>query len=313
VINVDNCDRNGVLDAIHTIDACHPKAIGLDIYFAVPQENNDYLLQTLLTTDNLVCAMRVDTIEGGAYYQRIPLSFFDDTLSPQHSGYVNLDVAHSWNVVRTFLPYVCTSENDTLPSMALELAKVADAERADQLLQRGNAVETIDFTSHEIEIIEAEKLGNADVQERLSGKVVLIGVIDDIKDSYLTPLHDPKPGVLIHAYALQTILSASYIKTSPAWLNWMIAICICLVFLILLRTTKNHVSYVGFLVIRFSQFAIMYGLIWCGCQAYSGCHLYMDFAPSILMLGLASLAYDFATATYGIINNIVQKYKRHTK
>lgn len=309
VVNVDSCDRKQTLDAIQRIAACSPKAIGVDLYFAVPQENNDYLVETILLTDNLVSSMWVNPVEGEAY-ERVPLSFFDEYFTPEHAGYVNLDAKYSWKVVRTFLPFVCTADGDTLPSMELELSRIAAPERTKQLLERGNKAETIDFTSCEIEVVDAGRLDTPAVAERIRDKVVLVGLMNDVKDCYLTPLHDPQSGVMIHAHALQTILGASYVRTSPKWLNWTIAIFVCLVFLILMQWAKAKKSWWGSLILRLGQFLIMYGLVGLGCAIYADWHAYVDFSPAILMMGLASFARDIISAIDGIVKNIVTQ-KQH--
>lgn len=305
IVSVDSCDRAGVIETIHTIASLQPKAIGLDIYFAVPQENNDALMEMVFNTENLVSVMRVGTFDGGETYDRVPLSFYDAYVQPPHTGFVNMDASYPWNVVRTFVPYVMTSDGDTLPGMAMALAQIADPQRAGQLAARGRTKEIIDFSSCEIEIVSAGQLMQADVAERVYDKVVIVGDIHDIKDCYLTPLHEPQAGVVIHAYMLQTILSGSYIRTSPVWVDWMIAIPICLLFIILMQLSKSHMSYWGSLILRLSQFGIMYGLVWCGCRIFADWHVYVDFAPATVMLGLASLACDLLSASYEIIKSSI--------
>ena len=307
VVSVDNCDREQTLDVIHKISDCKPKAIGLDISFAVPkdEESNAYLLETLLFTPNLVSASMVKKTDS--IYRLEPLSFYDldEDFEPEHTGYVNLDATHPWNVIRTFIPYVCLEGGDTLPSMPLALAQIASPERAQQLIDRANPTEIIDFTSCEIEIITSEKLDYTAVSKRLRNKIVLIGDTADQKDIYLTPLHDPTPGVMIHAYTLQTILNGRYIRSTPLFHNWLMATIICILFTGVLLFTRNHVNHLGSLLIRLSQFLIMYGLVWLGCLIFSIRHVYTDFAPSILMLGLGTFTLDIVNAILGICQDII--------
>ena len=65
------------------------------------------------------------------------------------------------------------------------------------------------------------------------------------------------------------------------------------------------------LLIRICQFAIMYVLVVCGCVVFENHHTYVDFAPSILMLGFGTLAFDLWFASYGIITAIIAFTKKH--
>ena len=147
-------------------------------------------------------------------------------------------------------------------------------------------------------------------QKKLKDKVVMIGSMSDVKDTYLTPLRQPQAGVMIHAHAVQTILSGTYIRESSAWLSWFIAIILCMTFITLLWIARKRMSYIGNLLIRISQFAIMFGLVWLGCYIYSGWHIYADFSPAIWMLGLGAIAFDVTFALYGIIQNTVKAIRK---
>ena len=309
IVSVDDCNREETLDAIRLIDSYHPKAIGLDIYFAVPQENNDYLLETVLLTENLVSAMQIATQDAGKTFERVPLSFYDEEYTPEFAGFVNLDATHTWNVIRTFRPYVCTSKGDTLPCLPMALAEIAYPEQAAKVFAHGNTKEIIDYTGYEIEVLSAQQLNGNGIEELIKGKIVLIGLTNDVKDSYLTPLHEPQAGVMIHAHALQTIISGSFIKNCPSWINKTFAVLLSILFLYLLQITKNHRNYFGSLIVRLGQFVILYLLLWSGCWIFAKWHIYVDFAPALLMLGLSSLARDLIASTYGIITNIIISHR----
>ena len=312
VLNTDAFDRSGLVQLLPQVAAYEPKAIGLDYYFAIEttEEANDSLHQAILGTPNLVCITGIE--KKGEGYQRKKLSFFekDPDYAPNDIGYAYLVAKNSWNVVRMFVPRVTLDNGEILPSMSLRVAQIACPQKAEELLARGNFAEIIDYTSYEIDTIDATQLNNPGVGDRLRGKVVMIGGLHDNKDTYLTPLHEPKAGVMIHAYTVQTILSGRYIRTSAAWLDWLIAIVLCITFLSLLLTAKKRMSYIGNLLIRISQFAIMYGLVWLGCYIYAGWHTYMNFTPAILMLGFGAVAFDISFALYGIIRNSIHTIQK---
>lgn len=311
VVSVDECNREQTAEVINLISSYKPKAIGLDLSFMTKKANNDTLLNAVLYTPNLVNATKVFKPDTGMYYHRLSASFYEKEYDLPHIGYANLDAAHMWNIVRTFVPYVLVGKNDTLPSLAMELARMVAPDCVTQLLRRGNDAEIIDYTSCEIEVVTAERLQNDYVAKRLHNKVVLVGDTADTKDTYRTPLHDSQPGVLIHAYALQTILSGSYIDKREEWKNWLIAILIGFIFICLLLFANEYHAFN--LIIRIGQFALMYWLIVRGCVIYSQSHIYADFTPAILMLGLGALSFDIIYALYGIIQNFIKiliKYRK---
>ena len=311
VVSVDECNREQTAELIRLIASYEPKAIGVDLSFMTKKANNDTLLDAITNTRNLVTATMVVKPDTGRYYERQHVSFFEDEYDLPHVGYANLDAAHMWNIVRTFVPYVLVGERDTLRSMALELARIAAPEQAKRVESRGKEVEIIDYTDYEIEVVDAARLQKAYVAERLRNKVVLVGDTADTKDTYRTPLHDSQAGVLIHAYALQTILSGRYIDEYPTWLNWTIAVCIGL---LLIGGLLCAVEYqILNLFVRIAQFALMYVLIVCGCAIYSRTHMYADFAPSILMLGFGALSFDIVYALYCWEQKIVKSIKTHHK
>lgn len=310
VIGVDNHDREGVLQDIRMIASAEPAAIGLDIYFEVSEGNDSVLLETITHTTNLVGATGVKEVANSAFYERDPLSFYENDYNPL-VGFINVDTDQSGKVIRTFHPFVRTSSGDTIKSFELVLASITQPERAAQLIARGNEMETIDFSSYVIPIVDADLLDIATVKDLIKDKVVLIGDIRNVEDMYLTPLHGFVPGVMVHAYAVQTILHGSYIDNIPAWINWLIAIVICIIFVLLLLIAKQKMSNVGNLLIRICQFVIMYVLVLCGCTFFSRIHTYFDFAPSILMLGLGAFAFDIWFALYGIIITISSRIKNH--
>ena len=311
VVNVDSFNREGTMAVVEQVAAYGAKAIGLDIFFPVSKNDssNDYLVDIMKQTPNLVCACKVVPKDSTGLFTREDISFYESYYEPAHKGFVNLDIKHSWNVVRTFHPYVWMTDGKQTASMALALAQLAAPEQAEKLLARGEAPQIIDFTSREIEVIDAQDLDELSVAERINGKVVLVGGMSDNKDIYLTPLHQPTQGVMVHAHALQTILDESYIETRAEWKNWTIAICICLLLVSILLFANQYepLKYVLNITVRLLLFVIMYLLVVHGCHVFANTHVYADYTPAILMLGFGTLAFDITYATYGLIRQIYTK------
>lgn len=313
VVSVDDLDREQLLTLIDTIRQYEPKAIGLDIYFSIEKADNKALINKIQNTPNMVSISRIQKDSDNIHYQEENLSFFDEKITPPHKGYANLDINHSWTVVRTFLPYVRSRSDNIIPSMALELVRIAAPERAEEAIRRGNTEEIIDFTHQEIEVISAVRLKNPAVAQGLKGKIVLLGVIEDTKDIYLTPLREPTAGVLVHAYATLTILNGQYIQTRATWKNWAIAVCICLILVsLLLYANENEGLKYGLnLAVRILMFIFMFMLVYIGCAQFANSHIYADYTPAITMLVFGTLAFDLVYAGYGLCRQL--KLRRKNK
>ena len=157
IVAIDGCSRRRTLEVINQVAACQPRAIGLDVYFPYPEEDNSYLLHTLSRTPNLVCSeYAVPEPDGIHYYRQQNLSFYDSLMQPAHSGFINLNVRDAQHVVRSFRPVVTSSANDTSFSMACEIARLVAPDKAQALLDRHEKEVTIDFTTYDFLVITAD-------------------------------------------------------------------------------------------------------------------------------------------------------------
>ena len=306
IVSVDGCSRDSVLEVVNLISEYEPAAIGLDIFFTYSDKDNTYLLNTLKDKPNLVCASYVARDEQGETWQHVQKSFYEDSIDVTY-GYANLYASTHRDVVRSFRPFVLTSNGDTLLSLPAQLAKMCCPKSYQTLLARNDTIEKTAFENIEFSVVPAREVIASDVQDSLLvERIILIGDTGEIRDSYLSPLHDPISGVMLHAYALQTILSGNYIDTTPDWLNWLIAIVLC----VLLTSCNLWSKYRRNIFVRIAQFVIIYLLIVIGCSYFNSHHMYIDFSISILMIGFALVAFDIwfgFVAFYIFIKNKISK------
>ena len=310
IVGIDGYSRADVLDAINLVSEYSPAAIGLDIFFPAPEADNSYLLATLSSVPNLVCAGRFARDPDTNTFHHDKQSFFEDDIAVRY-GYVNLNASSQRDVIRQFVPYTLTAGGDTLPSLPAALARVCRPKRYGELVARGREAETIAFEHIEFPIVPVQDILNGEVNEGLlTGRVILVGDVNNPNDSYLSPLHNPLPGIMLHAYALQTILSGNYIHTSPDLFNWFVAVFLCLVLAICNMIAKYHMSNFGNLFVRLLQFVLIYVLILIGCNYFEAHHRYIDFSPAILMIGFGAVAFDVwfgGFALYKLIQNKLSK------
>lgn len=299
VVAIDGLNREQTIDVINQVAQLQPAAIGLDFDFKDSLLHRDYLLNTILFNSHIVSATKVRPInDEGTTYQREFLSFYEKEYPSVQVGYVNLDAKNTWDIIRTFHAFVQDEDGDTLPSMTLQLAKLANLHRAQQLMEHGKAPVNIDFVSHNIRIIPTGQLVDSSTVDLIRGKVVLIGDIALATDMYMTPLHEPMAGVLIHAYALQTVLNASYIDIYPKLRIWILALAIGILFVFVLQLAKVLLSNTGNITIRILQFLGIFCFVWIGCKEFSTEHKYVDYTSVIFILGFSTLVFDIL---YGLI------------
>ena len=288
IVSIDGCSRDSVLEAVNLISEYEPAAIGLDLFFTYPDKDNTYLLNTLKDRPNLVCAAKFERDEQGDTWHHAKQSFYEDSIDVTY-GYVNLNASSHYDVVRSFTPYVLSESNDTLLTMPAQLAKMYNPQSYNILLSRQGEMDTIAFDTKEFSVVSAREIIAGEVVDSLLAKrIILVGDTGKIQDTFLSPLHSPMPGVMLHAYALQTILSGNYIDTTPNWLNWLIAIVLC----VLLTSCNLWSKYRRNIFVRIAQFVIIYLLIVIGCSYFNSHHVYIDFSVSILMIGFALVAFD---------------------
>ena len=173
VVSVDQLDRKQTLDAIHKVLQMKPSSIGLDFPFEDSVKHRDYLIQTLTENPIIVSATQIELTKIGQLRRKYASFYEKDYDVPV--GFVNIDAAAIWNVIRTFHPYVVDENGDTIPNIALALARISNPQRAAQLVARNNAVETIDFVSRSIEIVPAYLLDDDGIARKIAGKAVTDG------------------------------------------------------------------------------------------------------------------------------------------
>ena len=311
VVAVDECSRKELIDVLEVVSEYQPKVIGIDVFFKTASDDSLRILSTLSKIPNLILPRIIKRQEDNTY-QYMNYSFIEKHLKTKYA-YVNLNASTLHDVIRDFTPWQITANGDTLYQIATAMAKMADIYQYNILQERNNIIETIKFSSIDIPIVSSDEIlyrSNDECLSRyLTNRAVLIGDIHNLNDMYITPLKGLLPGVLIHAYSLQTILTASYTDSTPNWLNWLIAFLVSILFLFVNMIIKDQWSHIGNMVMRLIQVALMFTLVFVGAYWYNHHLQYFDFSPLILMLGLCSLSADIFD---GILAAILQikKYKQ---
>ncbi len=309
IVATDGCSRAEIAQLMTFVDANSPAAVGLDIFFPYQTSDDSLLLHSFSSCTNLILPIQI----ADSAYLSNNYSFFDGAIDAPY-GCVNLELADIRSTVRTFRPYYIHN-GDSILNFAAALVQQTRPEAIKPLLGRSNETEIIFFTSIEFETLSGKEiLTNGDlILDNLTNKIVLLGDMRNMSDSYLTPLDAAVPGVLIHAYTAYTILSDKYISVSANWLNWLIAILVCLLYTVVNLFAKKSFSNFGNFLMRLLQFFTMYVLFVIGCLEFAYHGSYIDFTPSILMIGLGALAFDLWYGIYAGYIKIKDYAQKRTK
>ena len=300
LVAADGLSREDITALLNNIRAAGPKAIGIDIMFEYQYDSDSSLIETTSAT-NIVMAEYFDPIEDNAIHK----SYFCDSNHLSHGGMVNLEDG----VIRNYRMQFDVVDT-VYPSFAAEVAKVAGYD----IEKREADVAGIYFPALDFWTLEAEMFTNQyeNCTELLKGKVVLVGDTANRFDMHQTPI-GTMGGLKIHAAILETIIGKHNIRNTPTWLNWLISIVFCAVFVALNLFLSDKQLATGKLLFRLAQILALYLFFLIGCELFAKHNLCVDFAPSLSMIAIGLLAYDIYFGFVALYKKITVKIKNRNK
>jgi CHASE2 domain-containing sensor protein len=251
LINVGTLNRKELAQALRTINACHPKTVGIDLFFRKPksQELDTALANALAETRNLVLVSEhLNPNDDGITYDSLGKSNPVFTANAQ-TGYANLitDGTHrdvTYKTCRTFSPTETVAGRQEV-AFAVRLMQFYKPEAADVLLGRRNREEIINYKrgwKKYFQILNSYDMVTGQVDSSLmKNKIVLLGILENavnannIEDMFFTPLNasfagksvPDMNGVVIHANIISMMLEKDFITQVPKWVSQVIAVIAC--------------------------------------------------------------------------------------
>ncbi|MES1215683.1 MAG: CHASE2 domain-containing protein [Bacteroidota bacterium] len=236
IVNTGVLDRAEIGFLIEKVSTYKPKVIGLDIYFLGEKDpvKDSILRAAFIKTKNLV-AVSVAVPEKHDF--SITKNYFDDVLPKR--GYANL-IGEEIGTIRYYSPFEKIGEIK-YPQITSAIVKEYDEKAYERLEKRHKEVESINYTRRidKYHIIEPDDLFADNVEGYLlKDKIVLLGYINldpnNIEDKKFTPLN-PKfagksvpdmNGIVVQANIISMVLDGNFIKKTPKWVAWVVAILI---------------------------------------------------------------------------------------
>ncbi len=305
VIALDGCNRDEIATLVSDIRSLKPTAMGLDVLFIWEYEGDERLISALDSCSNLVLPVEVsdtaDSLRGSYFYPQ---------LENAHFGAINLDSYSLSQSVRSFWPQLSYGDK-VVNSFGSELVSISAPDKYNELLSRSKESETISYPSIEFPVLNYKDILDSPEQfiDDIQDKVILMGDLNDGSDYHVTPVNVGTPGVMIHAYIIDTILNSKYITSTPVWLSWAIAFFVCLLFVAINFFIGEVSSNLGNLVMRILQVVCIYLFFALGCKVFVTRLHYIDFAPTLLMIGLGLFAYDLWMGMIALFEMLFKRKK----
>jgi adenylate cyclase len=234
-----------VVDTLHDAGA---RVIGFDVWFTdrAPREEDALFAAAMKRHGKVVAGLKSDTeaVDGD---ERILFTPSAPLLRPYILPGALLMQRSFGDEIRWFLPYPADSHTTRrYPLLAVALAAsyfgeadreplIRDTfrlgpinapigERGEILIRYAGPAGTFTYVPyHEVYNGTWKKRRGEDY---FRGKIALIGRISEIEDRQQTPLYDMQ-GVEVVANATQTLLQGRYIRHTPAYVNFLIKLCLC--------------------------------------------------------------------------------------
>lgn len=304
IVPIDKLSRKDICHLVEDLALCSPRAIGIDVFFSFPMEDDDHLLEVLRKTPGVVSVMGVVPCSDNQW--KVSNSYLLDSLRDSDRGIVNMNVKRRYQVVRDFVPFYHTNRG-LINHFALSLANKVAPTTATRLLESfksdSSLVMPIAFPSRDFDVIEPNEI--LERIDDLKDKVVLVGALKDGQDIFLTPINDEMPGIMIHAYALATILDEQYITQMPQWSLYLLGVFIGIFFVMVKRWLKGYL--LEKLLMRVFQVFMMLTITYLGCVLFIEYNFVMELSVPLTLLALMLAAQEIWSDFFSIIKYLYTK------
>lgn len=283
LVTVDGLPREEIATIIDSVKKASPRVIGVDILFEYKCGIDSDLVET--TDDNRI--VLAATIDGDSLLHK---SYFCNVPHKSHYGVAILERVSPISMVRKYRTQYQIKDS-LYYSFASEVIKTGGMKIRKTYAEEPSFIyfPTVDFITIESNMLVKDP---ERCKEILKDKIVLIGDDKNMQDVHPTAF-DAMSGLRIQASIIETMLGDHNIRIWPKWVEWMMAIisCIGLILLNIFLTTK--MPSIGKLLFRFAQLVTLYLCFLIGFMIFKSYDLYVDITPTLSMIAVGLLAYDF--------------------
>lgn len=292
---IDGCSRHDVTKVLECLNQMPVAAIGVDVTFPYPESEDASLLQAIMGSDRIVMASR----EHGSYFEE---ALVEQGIS---FGSIQLDMNTRYDIVRSFKPAEI-NDADTIWSFEAQLMRMVD-KKIDRVFPLDQS-SYIAFSKVRFDTIPAMRLLDAQADMTmlatdLEDRIVILGDMESVEDMYRTPLQSDMPGMVIHAYTLNTLMKKRHIDSIPVRSSWIMAFVLCIVFSFLMLLYKWGGADKEGLFLRGTQILLMFFVVLGGVYMFDEYEYYIDMEPVFLALAIQAVVSDI---TVGLLAYIIK-------
>ena len=307
-------NRFALACALEQVNACGPKALGVDVVFeGLKMEDpvGDSLIQAVAYAQpKTVFSYKLitDSWDGHQYNETVR-SFFANPDSITQ-GFTNMP-RNIYGGMKRQLSLGCYVNDELVPSL---IKRVADEYAGEETLPLADRNVRINFSPMEYKVVPPDSI--EDYKDLIADHVVLFGAMKEENDMHYTP-EGKIAGVKLLAYAIETLIKHNEVVEVPMWLTWVICYLVVLLSTIIMdiydqwaqkRSPLKRVIFRSLLVKSLVRFACMALFMWMCFVLFSRYNISLNIAWA-----LTAMAFTVsATNLYDTLHNYF-KDKRQTK
>ena len=324
IVNIGHLSRAELANQILTLQKFQPKVIGIDAVFAEKRGMEDFLLKQALHSNNNIVMGGFGVFDEEDEDQAIGIIKSDPFFGDLPVGH--LEFIADPTIVREFDKFI--KFNDTIiNAFSLEIMSKYDEEVFLDFAKRKTKTELINYRAgyHPYIIFDYEEVNDTNSNlEIIKDKIVLMGYVrmfegaaTDTTDSHFTPLkrseygYADTKGIEIHAHILSMMLAKNYIYKLPNWINYLIALVICQLFLMWLVYYYVHGAKLFDILSKPIQFLLIILVLWATFMIFAKFGMKIDMIPSVLTLVLCIevlYLYEETLELFKIDSYLTQKF-----
>lgn len=310
IVDIGNSNRHDIAEALVKLSLCNPKAIGIDVMFAHPGEDDSDLVNAISLNPGIVMPVDMGSVkttgEGGYIFSETARESLSEPVPEQWVVHAAVNLPSSSESgrsrIREYVVRFPTDKGGYMPSFPLALAQATNPNAARKLLRMGTDRGIIEYHSREFDIIPSGEIESH--IDDITGKTVIVGALNDACDMHATPVNSYMAGTMIHAQALATILDGTWYESAPDWLDYALAILVCYLIVLMCITIKSPIRSI---LVRILQVLLLYLFVRIGYELYIERRIICNFSHTILMIAFGLFSIDLWNGMWVIIGYAKKK------
>ncbi len=328
IVNIGELDTYGMAMLVNRIADDDPTVVGIDAIFNNPNRNLPADSALAIAFGRLRCLV----LACKADQYNAQTGQFDSVVGPvpslgngAHLGFANFITEEQdyGNTSRDFTPAVQLAGGKPLYALSLEMCRHAYPGQAKVLIDRGTAVETIDYSRRESEYyyLDWQQATDSENQFSFRNKVVLLGFLGrylgdpSIQDKFFTPMN-PKYagrsvpdmfGVVVHANIISQIKEGRFINQLPDWLGLLLGFIVVYINVLGFYYVNTQLSAWYDLVTKTIQLLETILILYLVIVVYHLYNIHLDLTVAIGALVLSGDLLEVYTGAFTLINQYLTK------